>query len=118
MTVVNHNMSELSETAAKRKLNVIVVGGSLGGLCTGVALKQLGHDVTILERNPDKLLHNQGAGIVAGGDTLEFFKRYDRCQRSFAVSSQKRMYLNKQGKTVHTEDMVRQWVCSSVMCST
>lgn len=94
-------------SSRKQKLDVIIVGGSLGGLCTGVALKSLGHDVTILERNPDKLLHNQGAGIVAGGDTLEFFKRYDRCQRPFAVSSQKRIYLNRDGDIVHSVDMVR-----------
>ncbi|KAF2094643.1 FAD/NAD(P)-binding domain-containing protein [Rhizodiscina lignyota] len=89
------------------KLNIVIVGGSLGGLCTGLALKQLGHDVTILERNPDNLLHNQGAGIVAGGDTLEFFKRYDRCSRSFAVSSQKRLYLDRDANVVHRVDMVQ-----------
>lgn len=81
------------------------MGGSLGGLSTGLALKSLGHDTTILERNPTALLHNQGAGIVAGGDTLEFFKRYVRSERPIAVSSHKRMYLGKNGEVVHTEDM-------------
>ena len=81
------------------------VGGSLGGLFTGITLKQLGHNTTILERNPEKLLHNQGAGIVAGGDMLAWFKKYDRCQRPIEVSSQKRMYLNKDGKVVHEETM-------------
>jgi 2-polyprenyl-6-methoxyphenol hydroxylase-like FAD-dependent oxidoreductase len=83
------------------------VGGSLGGLCAGLSLKRLGHTVTILERNPTALLHNQGAGIVAGGDTLAFFKRYDRCGRQLAVSSQRRQYLNKEGDIVHKEDMVQ-----------
>ncbi|KAF2477662.1 FAD/NAD(P)-binding domain-containing protein [Lindgomyces ingoldianus] len=90
-----------------KKLDIVVVGGSLGGLCTGLALKSLGHAVTILERNPTALLHNQGAGIVAGGDTLTFFKRYDRCGRQLAVSSQRRQYLDKEGKIVHREDMVQ-----------
>ena len=88
-----------------RKLNVAVVGGSLGGLCAGIVLKTLGHNVTILERNPTKLLQNQGAGIVAGGDTLEFMKTYDRCNRPIAVQSQARMYLDKTGKVVHRVDM-------------
>ncbi|KAF2734819.1 monooxygenase [Polyplosphaeria fusca] len=98
-----------SSTAADgtKKLDIVIVGGSLGGLCAGVALKSLGHDITILERNATPLLHDQGAGIVAGGDTLAFFKRYDRCGRSFAVSSQRRQYLNLNGDVVHREDMVQ-----------
>lgn len=88
-----------------RTLNVVVVGGSLGGLCAGLSLKTLGHNVTILERNPTKLLQNQGAGIVAGGDTLEYMKMYDRCNRPIAVQSQARMYLDKAGKVVHRVDM-------------
>jgi 2-polyprenyl-6-methoxyphenol hydroxylase-like FAD-dependent oxidoreductase len=83
------------------------VGGSLGGLCTGLSLKTLGHDITILERNATPLLHDQGAGIVAGGDTLEFFQRYDRCDRNFAVSSRRRQYINRSGDVVHKEDMMQ-----------
>jgi 2-polyprenyl-6-methoxyphenol hydroxylase-like FAD-dependent oxidoreductase len=90
-------------------LTIRQVGGSLGGLCTALALKSLpqGHHVTILERNPTPLLHNQGAGIVAGGDTLRFFKRYDRCNRPLAVSSQRRQYLDNDGEIIHCEDMVQ-----------
>jgi hypothetical protein len=50
-------------------------------------------------------LQNQGAGIAAGGDTLAFFNKYDRCQRPIAVTFQKRMYLDKSGKVVHKENM-------------
>lgn len=84
-----------------RPLEIVIVGGSLGGLAAGIALKTLGHNITILERNPTPLLQNQGAGIVAGGDTLAFFEKYDRCKRPFACPSQKRMYLDKEGKVVH-----------------
>jgi|ERR1700722_16140603 2-polyprenyl-6-methoxyphenol hydroxylase-like FAD-dependent oxidoreductase len=38
----------------------------------GLALKAQGHNTAVLERNPSPLLRNQGAGIVAGGDTLAF----------------------------------------------
>jgi 2-polyprenyl-6-methoxyphenol hydroxylase-like FAD-dependent oxidoreductase len=88
-----------------RPLDVVIIGGSLGGLAAGIALKRLGHNITILERNPTPLLQNQGAGIVAGGDTLAFFKKYDRCKREFACPSQKRMYLNKAGEIVHEVEM-------------
>jgi 2-polyprenyl-6-methoxyphenol hydroxylase-like FAD-dependent oxidoreductase len=91
----------------KYGLTIFQIGGSLGGLCASVALKPLNHNITILERNPTPLLHNQGAGIVAGGDTLTFFKRYDRTGREIAISSQRRQYLNKDGVVIHKEDMVQ-----------
>lgn len=74
-----------------------------------MALKRLppphAHSITILERNPTALLHNQGAGIVSGGDTLAFFKRYDKCDRDLAAGSIRRQYLDKNGDIVHKEDM-------------
>lgn len=42
---------------------------------------------------------------MAGGDTLNFFKKYVRSKRPIAVTSHKRMYLGKDGEVVHTEDM-------------
>jgi 2-polyprenyl-6-methoxyphenol hydroxylase-like FAD-dependent oxidoreductase len=103
----------------KKKLDVVIVGGSLGGLTVGLALKHLGHNVTILERNPTQLLHDQGAGIFAGGDTLEVFKRYDRCKRPLAVTSRELQYFNKNGDVVHRivkdQDMTSWDVCYHIM---
>ncbi|KAH8900126.1 FAD/NAD(P)-binding domain-containing protein [Thozetella sp. PMI_491] len=90
-----------------KRLHFVIVGGSLGGLATGIALKSLGHDTTILERNPTPLLHDQGAGIVAGGDSLEFFETFNRCKRPMAVTSQRRQYLDKEGNVVHRVDMIQ-----------
>ncbi|KAI1427707.1 hypothetical protein F5Y12DRAFT_148887 [Xylaria sp. FL1777] len=92
---------------SEKKLHFVIVGGSLGGLATGLALKALGHDTTILERNPKPLLQDQGAGIVAGGDTLDFFERYNRCNRPLGVTSYARQYLNREGKIVHKEEMLQ-----------
>ncbi|KAK5678256.1 hypothetical protein LTS10_009426 [Elasticomyces elasticus] len=91
------------------------VGGSLGGLFAGVALKTHGYNTTLLERTPENLLHNQGAGIVAGGDTLEFFKRYDRTGKPVAVPSYKRIYLDQKGKIIH-EEVNRQNMTSWDLC--
>ena len=81
----------------------------MGGLATALALKHLppphAHNITVLERNPKPVLDNQGAGIVAGGDTLAFFKRYDGCGRELAVSSVRMQYLNKNGDIVNKEDL-------------
>lgn len=78
-------------------------------MSTALAIKRLpaphAHTITILERNPTALLHNQGAGIVAGGDTLAFFERYDHCGRDLAAGSIRRQYLDKNGEIVHKKDM-------------
>ena len=83
------------------------VGGSLGGLFAGVVLKRLGHHVRIFERNPTPLLHNQGAGVVAGGDSQEFFHRHDATKRPIAVTSRLRHYLDLQGNVIHREQSVQ-----------
>ncbi|MCJ1448608.1 MAG: hypothetical protein MMC23_009125 [Stictis urceolatum] len=94
---------ETKTNKTQRPWHIVIVGGSLGGLCSGVALKQRGFNTTILERNPTNLLHNQGAGIVAGGDTNAFFEEYDRTGRQFAVPSERRLYLDQAGKVIHEE---------------
>lgn len=53
--------------------------------------------VRILERSPTALLHNQGAGIVAGSDTQQFFDAYVRPGRNIVVTSSSRHYLDRKG---------------------
>ncbi|KAH6625643.1 monooxygenase [Boeremia exigua] len=95
--------------ATTAKLEIVIIGASLGGLATALALKRLpsphAHSITLLERSPKPVLDNQGAGIVAGGDTLAFFQKYDRGESELAVSSLRRQYLDKDGKIVHKEDV-------------
>jgi salicylate hydroxylase len=38
-------------TTGWRKLNVGVVGGGIGGMCSAIALRRAGHDVVIYERS-------------------------------------------------------------------
>ncbi|KAL6245907.1 hypothetical protein RBB50_007060 [Rhinocladiella similis] len=87
-----------------KKLDIIVVGGSLAGLMTSIPLKRLGHKVTILERSPVPLLHDQGAGVVAGGETQAFYHKHDLSKRAIAVTSQARFYLDRAGNIVDRED--------------
>ncbi|KAF2033926.1 FAD/NAD(P)-binding domain-containing protein [Setomelanomma holmii] len=86
--------------------NIAIVGGSLGGLFMGVALKRIRRDlnIRIFERNPTQLLHDQGAGVVAGSDVQEFFKTFDRTQTPLAVKSYQRLYLDKKGDVIDRED--------------
>ncbi|KAF2083351.1 FAD/NAD(P)-binding domain-containing protein [Saccharata proteae CBS 121410] len=91
-------------TAMTKQKNIVIVGGSLGGLFHGVALSRLGHNITILERNPTPLLHDQGAGVVAGSDTQNFFRTYDRTQTPLAVTSHARQYLDREGNVIDYDE--------------
>jgi 2-polyprenyl-6-methoxyphenol hydroxylase-like FAD-dependent oxidoreductase len=103
----NGNSSAMSLPAPK---NIVIVGGSLGGLFTGVALKRLHRNlnIRIFERNPTALLHDQGAGVVAGPDVQNFFNKHDRTKTPLSVASHQRLYLNKRGETVDREDRRQQ----------
>ncbi|KAK0363407.1 hypothetical protein LTR91_019462 [Friedmanniomyces endolithicus] len=77
--------------------SVIIVGGSLAGLMHALVFLSLPSPpkVRILERSPTALLHDQGAGVVAGNETQEFFAKYVRPGRDIAVTSPMRHYLNR-----------------------
>jgi 2-polyprenyl-6-methoxyphenol hydroxylase-like FAD-dependent oxidoreductase len=82
--------------------SVIIVGGSLAGLMHALVLLSLPKPPTvrILERSPTALLHNQGAGIVAGNETQEFFDKFVKSGRDIAVTSKMRLYLDRSGKVM------------------
>lgn len=79
--------------------SVIIVGGSLAGLMHALTFLSLPSrpNVRILERSPTGLLHNQGAGIVAGNEPQQFFEQYVRPEKAIAVTSPMRHYLNRKG---------------------
>ena len=85
--------------------SVLIVGGSLAGLMHALTFLSLPKPpkVRILERSPTALLHNQGAGIVAGGETLQFFDKYVRPGRDIAVTSPMRHYLDRKGSEISAE---------------
>lgn len=74
---------------------------------TSISLRRLGHNVTIFERAPTPLLHDQGAGIVAGGDTQDFLDGYDQTQTPRAVPSRTRLYLDKEGNVINRESSLQ-----------
>lgn len=82
--------------------SAIIVGGSLAGLMHALVLLSLPKPpaIRILERSPTSLLHNQGAGVVAGSETQEFFDKFVRAEREIAVTSKLRHYLNRAGKVI------------------
>jgi 2-polyprenyl-6-methoxyphenol hydroxylase-like FAD-dependent oxidoreductase len=104
---ISHNSNNMPQSKPK---NIVIVGGSLGGLFIGTALKRLrlNLNIRIFERNPTPLLQDQGAGVVAGPDVQQFFKTYDRTHTPLSVPSHQRLYLNKEGDVIDREDREQQ----------
>ncbi len=74
----------------------IVIGGSLGGLFTGIMLRSIGWDVDIYERS-DRNLDSRGGGVVLQSDVVEAFERAGISTQSLGVAARERYYLNSDG---------------------
>jgi len=60
-------------SSRERPLKITVAGGSLGGLCAGIALRGIGCDVDVYERTAGPMT-SRGAGIVVQPDLLSLMK--------------------------------------------
>lgn len=79
------------------RLEVVVSGGSMGGLFTGLALRNDGHAVDVFEQSSAEL-ESRGGGIVAQPRILEFIEAADIATRSaFTTSTERRQYLDRDG---------------------
>jgi len=56
-------------------LTVAIAGGSLGGLCAGIALRGIGCDVDIFEQTAGALT-SRGAGIVVQGEVVSLLRAH------------------------------------------
>src|ERR1700692_4207557 len=52
---------------------IAIAGGSIGGLCAGVALDTAGFDVQVYERDPGPM-NTRGAGIVVQSELLSLLR--------------------------------------------
>ncbi|KIX96037.1 uncharacterized protein Z520_08292 [Fonsecaea multimorphosa CBS 102226] len=96
-------------TGVPRRLDVVIVGGSLAGLCVGVALKTLPEvgSITVLERQPSSQLQDQGAGIRVGDEVAEFLQRYaNASMSSYGIPLNSFKILDQGGKVVINKDVV------------
>ena len=60
---------------AEANFAVTIAGGSIGGLCAGVALRGIGADVHIYERVTGPM-ETRGAGIVVQGDLVQLLRQH------------------------------------------
>jgi 2-polyprenyl-6-methoxyphenol hydroxylase-like FAD-dependent oxidoreductase len=104
--------------ASNTSKKVVIVGGSLGGLFTGIVFARLGYNVTILERTPASSLQDQGAGIAfylmippireamknlgtSGAPIVDFLEQYDRTKTP-TLTADGIQYLNRDGSIKFT----------------
>src|SRR5229473_2012145 len=63
-------------SGAEGPLRIAVAGGSIGGLCAGLALRGAGFDVQIYERVSGPM-ETRGAGIVVQGELIDLLRTHD-----------------------------------------
>lgn len=71
----------LEELPPDRRLDVLVSGGSMGGLFTAHALQQLGHDVDVYERTEAGKMKGRGAGIMPDPELLVYMENHGLAER-------------------------------------
>jgi len=86
-----------------RPLRVIVVGGSLGGLLTALALHAVNCDVEVFERSPHEMKY-RGAGLALRPETWQFLAHLGiATKEAISVLSQTRQYLGRDGKVTRQQ---------------
>lgn len=88
---------------ADAPLRIAVAGGSIGGLCAGLALRGSGFDVQVYERHPGPM-ETRGAGIVVQGELLQLLRDNGALDLP-TTSCRIRRYLDADGGDGQTQPM-------------
>lgn len=95
------------------RLDVVVSGGSMGGLFTAHALQQSGHRVNVYERTTKGEMKGRGAGILSDPEMLLYMERHgltdDRSEVTVPIS--RLDYLDRDG-SVRVSRPYRIWSTS------
>ena len=62
-------------SGAEGPLRIAVAGGSIGGLCAGLALRGAGFDVQVYERVAGPM-ETRGAGIIVQGELIDLLRTH------------------------------------------
>ena len=58
-----------------RNLDILIVGGGIGGLTSAIALRRDGHDVTVIEKDPEWSVY--GVGIIQQANVIRAMAQLD-----------------------------------------
>ena len=59
---------QANEKKVESMARILVIGGGIGGLTSAIALRQRGHDVDVIERDPDWSVY--GVGIIQQSNVI------------------------------------------------
>jgi 2-polyprenyl-6-methoxyphenol hydroxylase-like FAD-dependent oxidoreductase len=95
---------EQTVAAVDEQLDVVVSGGSMGGLFVATALWQAGHDVTVYEETERGKMKERGAGIIAHPEMLTYLEEQGIAEWDEIASHTNRTHhLDQSGKPVDVE---------------
>jgi 2-polyprenyl-6-methoxyphenol hydroxylase-like FAD-dependent oxidoreductase len=90
----------------------LIVGGSLAGLFTGIALRNAGWDVEVFERSPHTLT-GRGGGIVLQPHVVDILRLADTADLApLGVEAQERVYVERDGSVserAQTRQILTSW---------
>lgn len=93
-------------------MKIIIIGGSIGGLSTGIALLDKGFDVEVYERTSGNLT-DRGAGLVVQPDMIEYLNEHQiSTALTFGVPARQRQILDGQGHAIlkyHNDTTFTSW---------
>lgn len=92
----NHGKAKLIIT------NSTQIGGSLAGLMHGIMIKQLGHNVRILEQTTSSVRTDQAAGMGTGPQGREFFEQHDVYAKPYSFACPGFQFLDKEANIKRT----------------
>lgn len=102
--VPNLAVRDKTATEVSDPLDVVITGGSMGGLFTAIALLQTGHNPTVYEQTAPKKMKERGAGIIAHPEMLAYLSSQEIVEWNKATTYTTRTHhLNQIGDPVDIE---------------
>jgi 2-polyprenyl-6-methoxyphenol hydroxylase-like FAD-dependent oxidoreductase len=92
-------------------IHAVIVGGSLGGLSSALALRCVDCDVDVFERSRGAM-KSRGAGLVVQTELIDFLKQHGIvAEEAISIPAYKRRYLSQEG-TIRWEEQTLQRMTS------
>jgi 2-polyprenyl-6-methoxyphenol hydroxylase-like FAD-dependent oxidoreductase len=100
------HLNDREETVASNddSLDVLISGGSMGGLFAATAMRQAGHEATIYERTEEGKMKDRGAGIIAHPEMLAYLESQGIAEwDDVATVTNRTQHLDRDGEPIDTE---------------
>ena len=92
-------------------IRAVIVGGSLGGLSSALALRCVNCDVDVFERSQGAM-KSRGAGLVVQMEFIDFLKEHGIVtEEAISIPAYKRQYLSQDG-SIQWEEQTLQLMTS------